>query len=56
MNMNNNTTSCVIYFNEQATIFMNEFASTIGQIMAVAVSSFAVVPLFNFYKTKLKMN
>ena len=54
--MNNNTTSCIIYFNEQTTIFMNEFASTIGQIMAVAVSSFAVVPLFNFYKTKLKMN
>lgn len=45
----NGTTSCVIYFNEQSTMFMNEFVSTMGQLFAVAVSSLTLLPVYNYY-------
>lgn len=45
----NDTMSCVIYFNEQSTMFMNEFVSTLGQVFAVAFSSLTLLPVYNYY-------
>lgn len=51
----NGTTSCVIYFNEQSTMFINEFVSTLGQVFAVAFSSLTLMPLYNYYVKNLNM-
>lgn len=51
----NGTTSCVIYFNEQSTMFINEFVSTLGQVFAVAFSSLTLLPVYNYCMKHLKM-
>jgi hypothetical protein len=46
--------NCTITFNEQTTLFLNELASTLGQITAGIISTVLVLPMYNFYKTKVK--
>lgn len=47
--------SCVaVIFNEQITIMLNEFSSTLGKLLAVSVSATFLVPMYNFYKLKMK--
>jgi hypothetical protein len=50
------TTNCTcIYFNEQTTIMMNEFSSTMGQILAASLSSLVLLPMYNYYNYKFKV-
>jgi hypothetical protein len=49
----NNTETCEIV-NQQLTLLLNEFSSKLGQILAVAVSATFLVPMYNFYKLKVK--
>jgi hypothetical protein len=47
--------NCTITFNEQTTLFLNELSSTLGQITAGIISTALVLPMYNFYKTKVKI-
>jgi hypothetical protein len=46
--------NCTITFNEQTTLFLNEFYSTLGQIAAGLVSTAVVLPMYNYYNALYK--
>jgi len=41
--------NCTINFNEQTTLFLNEFSSTLGQIIAGVISTVILLPMYNYY-------
>ena len=45
----NKKMNCTINFDENTSVFLNQFFNTLGQITAGAVSTAILLPMYNYY-------